>query len=52
MKQEMMGLWDAVASAQWHQLEHMQTICTSLQANNHTNTSTLDFYRLDALPDA
>jgi len=24
---------------QWHQLDHMQTICTSLQTDNHTNTS-------------
>jgi len=30
----------------------MQTICTLLQTNNHTNTSSLDFYRPDALPDA
>jgi len=25
---------------QWHQLDHMQTICTSLQTDNHTNTNT------------
>jgi len=39
-EQEMMG-W------QWHQLHHMQIICTnhSLQSDNHS-----DFYRLDALP--
>jgi len=37
---------------QWHQLDHMQTICTPFQADNHTNTSSLDFYRPDALPDA
>ena len=30
----------------------MQTICTSLQTHNHTNTSSLNFYRPDALPDA
>ena len=30
----------------------MQTIWTSLQTDNHTNTSSLDFYRLDALRDA
>ena len=30
---------------QWHWLDHMQTICTSLQTDNHTN-------RLDALPGA
>jgi len=35
---------------QWHQLDRMQTICTSLQTDNHTNTSSLNFYRLDALP--
>jgi len=34
----------------WRQLDHMQTICTSLQTDNHTNTSLLSFYRLDALP--
>jgi len=28
------------------------TICTSLQTDNHTNTSSLNFYRPDALPDA
>jgi len=37
---------------QWHQLDHMQTICTSLQTDNHTNTSSVNVYRLDALPDA
>ena len=37
---------------QWHQLDHMQTICTSLQKDNHTNTSSLNFYRPCALPDA
>ena len=30
----------------------MQTICTSLQTDNHTNTSPPNFYRPDALPDA
>jgi len=28
---------------QWHQLDHMQTICTSLQTNNHINTLILIF---------
>ena len=28
-----------VLGRQWHQLDHMQTICTSLQTQNHTNTS-------------
>jgi len=37
---------------QWHQLDHMQTVCTSLQTDNHTNTLSLDFYRPDALLDA
>jgi len=32
MKQEMMG-WH------WHQLDHMQIICTSLQTDNHASTS-------------
>jgi len=33
---------------QWHQQDHMQTICTSLQTDNHTNTPSL--YRPDAFP--
>jgi len=37
---------------QWHQLDHMRTICTSLHTDNHTNTSSVKFYRPDALPDA
>ena len=36
----------------WHQLDDMQTICTSLQTDNHTSTSSVNFYRPDALPDA
>jgi len=28
---------------QWHQLHHMQTICTSLQTDNHTTTQSLNF---------
>jgi len=35
----------------WHQQDHMQTICTLLQTDNHTNTSSLNFYTPDALPD-
>jgi len=35
MKQQMMG-W------QWHQLDHMQIICISLQTDNHTSTSSLN----------
>ena len=34
---------------QWHQLGHMQ-VCSSVQTDNHTNTSLLSFYRPDALP--
>ena len=37
---------------QWHQLGHMQAICTSLQTDNHTDTSSLSVYRPDAVPDA
>ena len=33
-------------------MDRMQTICTSLHTDNNTNTSSLNFYRLDALPDA
>ena len=36
---------------QWRQLDHTQTICTSVLTDNHTNTSSLNFYRPDALPD-
>ena len=28
---------------QWHQLDHMLTICSSIQIDNHTNTSSLNF---------
>jgi len=35
---------------QWHQLDHMQLICTSLQSDNHASTSPLSFYRPVALP--
>ena len=34
---------DGVLGWQWHQLDHVQTICTSLQADNHANTSSLNF---------
>jgi len=43
---------DGVLRWQWHQLDHMQTVCTSIQTDNHTNTLSLNFYRPDALPDA
>ena len=45
LMQEMIG-W------QWHQLDDMQIICTSLQTDNHASTSPLSFYRPDALPAA
>ena len=35
---------------QWHQLDRMLTTCTSLQTDNHTNTSSVNVYRPDALP--
>ena len=37
---------------QWHQMDHMQIICTLLQTDNHASTSPLSFYRPDALPAA
>jgi len=43
---------DGVWGRQWHQLRHMQTICTSLHTDNHTNTPSLNCYRPEALPDA
>jgi len=42
---------DGVYGWQWHQLDNMQKICTSLQVANHINTPSLNFYRPDALPD-
>jgi len=29
---------------QWHQLDHIQTICTLHQTDNHTNTPSLQFF--------
>jgi len=29
---------------QWHQLDHMQITCTSLQTDNHASTSSLKFF--------
>jgi len=34
---------DGVLGWQWHQLDNMQKICTSLQTDNHTNTPPLSF---------
>jgi len=28
---------------QWHQLDHTQTTCTSVQTDNHNNTASLNF---------
>jgi len=36
---------------QWHQLDHVQIICTLFQTDNHASTSSLNFYRPNALPD-
>jgi len=44
--------YDGVLDWQWHQLDHMQTICTLLQTDNYTNTSSVNYYRPDALRDA
>jgi len=44
------ALVDGVLGWQWHQRDHMQTICTSLQTDNHTRLS--NFYRPNALPGA
>jgi len=43
---------DLVLVWQWQQLDHMQTICTSLQTDNYSNTLSLNFYRPDSLPGA
>ena len=45
LEQEIMG-W------QWHQLDHMQIICTLLWTDNCASTSPVSLYRLDALPAA
>jgi len=37
---------------QWHWSGNMKTICTSLQTDNHNNTSSRNFYRPNALSDA
>jgi len=34
---------DGVLGWLWHQLDHMQTVCTSLQTDNHANTTSLNF---------
>jgi len=40
MKQEMI-------ERQWHQLDHVQIICTSLQTDNHASTSPLIFLKAE-----
>jgi len=35
---------DVVFGMLWHQLDHMQTVCASFQTDNHTNTSSLNFF--------
>jgi len=42
---------DGVWGWEWHQLDHVQTICSLLQTDNHTDTSSLSFCRPDAVPD-
>jgi len=37
---------------QWHQLDHMQIICTSLQTDNHTSASPLSFLKVGCPPAA
>jgi len=39
---------DGILGWQWHQLDHMQTICTLLKTDNHINASSLNFYRIYA----
>jgi len=46
MRQEMMGFWNAAASARPYANN------LHLAPDNHTKTSSLSFYRPDALPDA
>jgi len=36
---------------QWHQLDHIQIICTLLQTDNDVTMPSFHFYRPDALPD-
>ena len=43
---------DCALGWQWHQLDRMQTICTSLQTDNNTSTSPVTCYRLDAVHEA
>jgi len=45
MKQEIMG-W------QWHQLDYIQIICTSLHTDNHASTLSLNFLQAQSSSDA
>jgi len=35
---------------QWHQLDHMQIICTSRQTNNHASTTPLSSFCTGRMP--
>jgi len=35
---------------QWHQLDHVQIICTSLQTDNHANTQFFTSWMLFLMP--
>jgi len=37
---------------QWHQLDHIQIICTLLQTDNDASTASLSFLQADHLHDA
>jgi len=37
---------------QWHQVDHMQIMCTLLQTDNHASISSPSFYRPGGLSDA
>jgi len=50
MRQEMMGFWQAVASAGPY--ANNLHLTPELQTDNYTNTSSLNFYKPDAVPDA
>jgi len=45
---------DGGVRMQWHQLDHMQAVCTSLQTHNYTHQHLITqfFYWPDALSDA
>jgi len=49
MRQEIVGFGDGIGVSQ---LDHVQTVCTSLQRDNLDIMSSLNFYRRGALADA